>query len=204
MNDERFAGLSDVLVEAERLGFLTDAARQADLAVRFTEAVEAGGWWTDGDTGIDLGSGGGVPGLALALALPGDWHFVEVSGTRARFLRRAAQTLHLDHVRVHELDAAAARTSSLAGTASVVSARSFAGPSATAEAGAPLLRPQGVVVVAEPPEGDRWPLVELALLGLRPIHSVDGPPRLQVLQRDASLPLAGSRSFKAMKASPRF
>lgn len=50
---------------------------------------------------VDFGSGGGFPGLVLAIARP-DWHFtlVEPRNKRASFLQRAEAALGLTNVRV--------------------------------------------------------------------------------------------------------
>ena len=58
----------------------------------------------------------------------------------------------------------------------MVTARSFGAPAVTAECAAPLLRPGGILLVSEPPDGpegpDRWPAGALAELG------IEGPGRL--------------------------
>ena len=51
---------------------------------------------------IDLGSGGGVPGLVLALADPGlDVHLVESTARKCAFLRQVAQQCGID-VKIHQ------------------------------------------------------------------------------------------------------
>ncbi len=57
-----------------------------------------------GDAGpaADLGSGGGLPGMVLALAEPGrPWHLVEADKRKAAFLLTAAAELGVDNVSVH-------------------------------------------------------------------------------------------------------
>jgi 16S rRNA (guanine527-N7)-methyltransferase len=49
----------------------------------------------------DLGSGGGFPGLVLAIATARPFHLVESDRRKAAFLTEAAARLGLDHVRVH-------------------------------------------------------------------------------------------------------
>ena len=49
----------------------------------------------------DLGSGGGFPGLVLAIATRRPFHLVESDRRKAAFLTEAAARLGLDHVRVH-------------------------------------------------------------------------------------------------------
>jgi 16S rRNA (guanine527-N7)-methyltransferase len=69
------------------------------------------------------------------------------------------------------------------GTVDLVVARSFGSPSVTAECAAPLLRPNGRLVVAEPPGGEpeRWDLVGLAQLGMGIGVSRSEPTAFQVL-----------------------
>ena len=119
-------------------------------------------------TVVDLGSGGGVPGLVIGVARP-DLTLVllEATAKRCRFLEAAVQALGLD-ARVVEGRAEVLGHGDLRGTADGVVARSFGAPAATAECAAPLLRLGGILVVSEPPApaADRWPPEGLALLGL--------------------------------------
>jgi 16S rRNA (guanine527-N7)-methyltransferase len=50
---------------------------------------------------IDLGSGGGLPGLILAAALTRPVHLVESDQRKSAFLREAAREMGLAHVTVH-------------------------------------------------------------------------------------------------------
>jgi 16S rRNA (guanine(527)-N(7))-methyltransferase RsmG len=49
----------------------------------------------------DLGSGGGLPGLVLAIGRPAETHLVESDRRKAAFLIEASRALNLPHVRVH-------------------------------------------------------------------------------------------------------
>jgi 16S rRNA (guanine527-N7)-methyltransferase len=49
----------------------------------------------------DLGSGGGLPGLVLAIASPRPFHLVETDRRKAAFLTEAAARLGLAHVSIH-------------------------------------------------------------------------------------------------------
>jgi 16S rRNA (guanine527-N7)-methyltransferase len=51
----------------------------------------------------DLGSGGGFPGLVLAMTARRPFHLVESDRRKAAFLTEAAARLGLDHVRVHTM-----------------------------------------------------------------------------------------------------
>jgi len=113
-------------------------------------------------TVVDLGSGGGVPGLVVA------WHrpdlrvvLVDRRSARSDHLRRLAGRLALsDRVEVRSADAFALDPSSFEPLSAVqaVTARGFGAPSVTAAAASRLLAPGGVLVVSEPPGGadDRW------------------------------------------------
>jgi 16S rRNA (guanine527-N7)-methyltransferase len=119
---------------------------------------------------VDLGSGGGVPGLILAAAGTGlRWHLVESQQRRAQWLTEAVRRLGLSgSVVVEHERAEAVGRGALRGQAALVTARSFGPPAVAAECGAPLLSLGGRMFVAEPPVPDpaRWPADGLAELGL--------------------------------------
>ncbi len=143
-------------------------------------------------TVLDLGSGGGLPGLPLAMVWPAShWVLLDGSQTRAEFLQHAVTTLGLtDRVLVVGERAEVAGRGELRGTFDCVVARSFAGPAPTAECGAPFLRVGGSLVVAEPPGGEpqRWDPQGLALLGLQIGLRVVGRTAYQVLRQDTPCP----------------
>jgi 16S rRNA (guanine527-N7)-methyltransferase len=135
---------------------------------------------------IDLGSGGGVPGLVLAVAWPdSDWVLLDASQRRVDFLNEAVMTLGItSRVTVCRQRAEeAGRDPDLRASADLVVARSFGPPAVAAECAAPFLRRGGHVIVAEPPGGDpsRWPAADLARLGLRVDGTVTEPWALQRL-----------------------
>ena len=128
--------------------------------------------------GVDLGSGGGVPGLVLAMRTPhAHWTLLESQQRRSRFLLEAVQRLEVGRrVAVYAgRTERAGRDVGHRGAYDVAVARSFGPPPVTAEAAAPLLRPGGVLVVSEPPEAaaERWPQAGLAQLGLRAESAVE-------------------------------
>ncbi|HLH99324.1 MAG TPA: RsmG family class I SAM-dependent methyltransferase [Acidimicrobiales bacterium] len=102
---------------------------------------------------LDLGSGGGVPGLVLAFAWP-DTEVVLLDGSAKRtgWLADAVAGLDLeDRVRVVAARAEEAGRGPLRGAVELVTARSFGPPAVTAECAAGFLAPDGVLLVAEPP-----------------------------------------------------
>lgn len=120
----------------------------------------------------DLGSGGGVPALVLMEAWPeSESVLIEASQRRAHFLRDAIHQLGWE-ARARVVEARAeevGRDPAHRGAWGLVTARSFSAPAVTAECGAPLLCPDGLLVVSEPPgRTDRWPPSGLAPLGLQP------------------------------------
>lgn len=141
-------------------------------------------------TVVDLGSGGGVPGLVIAVARP-DLTVVLVDATakRCRFLEAAVVALDLSAT-VVEGRAEVVGRGPWRGTAHAVVARSFGAPAVTAECAAPLLRPDGLLIVSEPPDsgGRRWPPAGVAPLGLEVGYRSVGVPALQVLVQRRSCP----------------
>lgn len=124
---------------------------------------------------VDLGSGGGLPGLVLAARFPGvRFSFIEGSTRRAAFLEEAVVRCQLEgQVEVVAVRAEmAGRDPALRSRCTAVVSRAFGSPGETAECGSPFLGPGGLLVVSEPPEprGEAgWPPDGLALLGLAPI-----------------------------------
>lgn len=130
---------------------------------------------------VDLGSGGGLPGLVIAARLPElAITLVERRRSRADLLQRAVRALRLSHVEVFSgdvRDLASARPHSF----DAVTARSFAAPEVTARWAGELLAPNGRLVVSEPPQAspDRWPDHVLATAGLADLGPVGGIRRFQ-------------------------
>ena len=119
---------------------------------------------------LDLGSGGGLPGLVLALAWRNThWYLVDSSHKRTEWLKSAVISLGLtDNCHVVCERAEHLGRSQLRATFDLVTARSFGPPGPTAECAAPLLKVGGELVVAEPPEptAARWPSRGLDELGM--------------------------------------
>lgn len=122
---------------------------------------------------VDLGSGGGIPGLPLALLWPDSrWALMDASTRRTAFLREAVSRLDLGH-RVEVVQGRAediGREAARRGRFALVVARSFGPPAVVAECGCPLLAVGGRMVVSEPPDVtvSRWPAAGLAVLGAAP------------------------------------
>lgn len=119
---------------------IDDPIRAAWLHYR--DALEALPWFTEGLT-LDVGSGGGFPGIPLALACPErPFLLMEPRRKRATLLSQAAARLKLAHVRVYNGRLADAPT---AQCAQVVTRATFSTLSDLAPAAA-WLRPGGRLV----------------------------------------------------------
>lgn len=200
--------LQDVLTRAEREGFLTESAAMnaeahclaARWSVPFSAAIPM--------RCLDLGSGGGLPALVLALCWPSSWWLLtEVRATRASFLRWAVKALGVSsRVDVMEGDVgrlATRRTNERA--FDLITARSFGPPSVVLEVAAPMARPAARVLVSEPPEGHEWPTELCRSLGFRPIRTTSSRHgRWRVLERLDDAIDGGSRNVASIRRSPRF
>lgn len=137
---------------------------------------------------LDLGSGGGVPGLVLAAHWKQtSFTLLDGSSKRCDFLLEAVENLGWrDRVavlcgRAEDLG----HDASLRAQFDLVVARSFAAPAVTAECAACFMALGAKLVVSEPPEtvsGQRWSPEGLALLGLGPANLHNEVPRLAVME----------------------
>jgi 16S rRNA (guanine527-N7)-methyltransferase len=161
--------LLECLSDAQRIGAvgrgpLTDALEQASGYACAPDHALAGRI-------VDLGSGGGLPALPLALMHPRTttWTLVEAWDRRASLLRRSVRALELlDRVEVLSRRAEDVGRGPLRGQADAVVARSFGPASVTLECAAPLLRVGGRVVVSVREDDPAWPDEAIATLGLAP------------------------------------
>ncbi|HCB37246.1 MAG TPA: hypothetical protein DEP66_03315, partial [Acidimicrobiaceae bacterium] len=157
----------------------------------------------------DLGAGGGVPGLVVALDHPSvSITLLDRSERCCAFLDRAVDDLGLaDRVEVLLADAAdAAHEPDHRGAYDVVLSRSFGPPAATAECGAALLGTGGLLVVSEPPavERSRWPPAPLAGLGLELERRVGPEPNFVVLRLVSPCPAGRPRPWAQIVKRPLY
>ena len=184
--------LEEVLEEARREGFLGPGpvVGHIEHSAGFVQAVGA----PHPRQVVDLGSGGGIPGLVLAGAWPEAMvRLLDSNERRSLFLASAIAILGFDgrvvvgHARAEE----AGRDPAWRGQADLVVARSFGPPAVTAECAAPLLAVGGRLVVSEPPNepGERWPAAGLAALGMRPVSRFEQAfSRFQILRQEEPCP----------------
>lgn len=165
--------LLEILRRAQDLGMFGPGAIEGQLA--HAEAFVGLALADDPAAGLpflDLGSGGGLPGLVLALRPDATGTLLDSQQRRAEFLTEAVAALGL----VDRIVVVAGRAEEIArdpehrGRYGLVTARSFASPAVTAECAVGFLAPGGRLVVSEPPGGapERWASPQLAALGLSP------------------------------------
>ena len=209
MDDTR---LLEVLGRSRSLGFLGPGSVRVhvDHADGFAAGIEQPTRF------LDLGSGGGVPGLVLARRWPESRAvLLDARERRCAFLRGAAQDLDLGE-RVAVLWARAEEAGhrdDLRGGFDLVVARGFGPPAVTAECGAPFLRLGGTLAVSEPPEDEdavaltdasaRWAPAGLARLGLTVGRSWTDRYRYQALDQSRTLsPAVPAQARDPGKAPP--
>lgn len=186
MTDPR-THLLELLEESQRLGFLGPGpvVFHVEHSLAFLPHIR-------GTRVLDLGSGGGVPGLVLATL--GQLEHISLLDSRARrvsFLEQALAELGLDGEVLCGRAETLGRDPRLRQAFDTVVSRSFGPPAVTAECGSPFLVSGGRLVVSEPPDGglDRWSRDGLARLGLADLGPVTtGMVHLRVLEQRTPCP----------------
>lgn len=160
---------------------------------------------------LDLGSGGGVPGLPLFVRhaqLSGV--LLDASEKRCAFLSWAIAELDLqDRVEVRRGRAEQlGHESDLRSQFDVVTCRGFGPPSATVEGAVAFLSDGGVLVISEPPEGRVWSSDQLETVGLQQLVMSQSDPLdrgdalIVAFSRIAATPSHLPRSIKKQRAKP--
>lgn len=166
--------LETVLAEAQRIGLigpgsLLAAIEQGD---RFAASVPVSASGV-----VDIGSGGGLPGLVIRARRP-DVSLVLVDRRQRAcdFLRRSVEALGwASTVQVVEADVASVSgVNGGLGQCDVVTARGFGPPGLVAELALPLLRPGGLLIVSAVGAGESWPTDGVALFGAQVLSRENG------------------------------
>lgn len=186
--------LRPALARSSEFGFLGSMPvdDQIDHALGFVAVLE-GRLGGPPRSVIDLGTGGGVPGLVLVSCWP-ETRIVlmDASERRTGFLSETLRGWggggNAEVVRGRAEDLG--RDPGMRELFQAVTSRSFGTPALTAECGASFLEVGGWMVVSEPPDLEpslRWPADGLTLVGLEPAGStrVAGRFGYQVLHKTA-------------------
>ncbi|HUF98870.1 MAG TPA: RsmG family class I SAM-dependent methyltransferase [Ilumatobacter sp.] len=179
--------LLETLRQAQRFGFF--GSRPIDEAVEHSRSfVDALSSASPPNRLVDLGSGGGLPGLVLAdVFRTTTIVLTDRREKRTDFLSRAVSRLAYSHVSVVPGDVESLCRSVEARTSlafDVVTARGFGPPEVTLRFARRLMTVDGSIVISEPPNGDRWDPALLNELGLA------GEPRgrVRVFRASSHLP----------------
>lgn len=159
--------LFTVLERARTAGFFGPGPIRvhADHAMAFGQEIPL-----EATTLLDLGSGGGLPGLPLFVRLPHlSGVLLDASEKRCAFLSWAVAELGLsERVEVHRGRAEElGHQPELREGFDAVTCRGFGPPAATIEAAVGFMSDGGTLVISEPPERREWDPEVLSEVGLR-------------------------------------
>ncbi|MBW4076938.1 MAG: hypothetical protein HIU84_00185 [Acidobacteria bacterium] len=202
--------LSRALEESRARGFLGPGAIEPHIA----HALGFASCWDDisptpPTSFLDLGSGGGLPGLVLLEHWSCRGVFVDSMVKRMNFLREvltwpgAPQYGEVITGRAEQI----ARESDFEGSFDVVTARSFGPPAVVAECAVRFLKIGGVLIVSEPPNDEdvsRWDERALGRLGLESRGRVRHNAAYQVLVKVAPTPQEFPRPIGVPGKNPLF
>lgn len=206
---ESLVVLRELLQRSADFGFLGPgpAEAQLDHALRMGQVVAD--LVGDGTTLLDLGSGGGVPGLVIACQLPlVTVTLMESQGRRCDFLQEAADRLWdrleitclVEHGRAEVLS----RRIDLDAAFQTVVARSFGPPAVVSECAARFLADEGYLFVAEPPvaESGRWSETGLQSLGMELLEVKTIPVPIAIVRRVGKLEMSVPRRDGVPRRKP--
>jgi 16S rRNA (guanine527-N7)-methyltransferase len=203
--------VSDTLVEllgiARDRGFLGPG----DVAFHVEHARVFIGLLDDGARVLDLGSGGGVPGLVLVVERPDlSLTMLDANGRRTAFLEEAIAALDaIDRVDVIRGRAeVVGRDPQMRGAFDQVVSRSFGPPGVVAECAAPFLRVGGRLIVSEPEDAAemcRWDPAGLSIVGMSAGPTLrQSPATLQMIEQTERCPDRYPRRIGVPSKRPLF
>jgi len=203
--------LSRALEDSRARGFLGPAALEphVDHALEFAQVWESL-HEAPPNRFLDMGSGGGLPGLVLLERWASSGVLLDSMERRTSFLAEvlAREGAPVLGEVVTERAEIAARRDGFSASFDLVVVRSFGPPSRVAECGTRFLRIGGVLVVSEPPgpeQGEaRWNVGALEELGLRLSSYVRHEFGFQVITKVSPTPDQFPRSTTSLKKRPLF
>ena len=153
---------------------------------------------------VDVGSGGGSPGIPIAIALGLPVTLLEATGTKCRFLERAAAALEVPCAVVHARSEEYARGEGR-DRFPLALARALAPPPVAAELVLPLVAVGGAAILWTGAGVDADAVARTAgLVGgaVEASHSLDGSRRLVVLRKHDATPERFPRRPGIARARP--
>lgn len=220
---DRLAGFLAILLDANARTNLTAITDPAEAWLRHIldalTLLPMLAELSDGARVIDVGSGGGLPALPLAIVSPRlEFTLLEATGKKVAFLREAIADLGLGNARVIQARAEQAgqdrgarnpdgtRSGGLREAFDAVTARAVGRLAVVAELTVPLAKPSGLVLLVKGRRADEE-LAEaaeaLAILGARHAGTVDTPTgRVVVLEKSCLTPRTYPRRDGDPKRAP--
>jgi 16S rRNA (guanine527-N7)-methyltransferase len=157
---------------------------------------------------LDLGSGGGLPGLVLLHRWRCSAVFLDSMTKRSNFLAEVLEWPDSpEGVAVTARAEEAARWPEFDQVFDLVTARSFGPPAVTAECAVRFLKIGGVLVVSEPPddsETGRWNPMGLSQLGLNDLGRTRHGSAFRVLVKESATAPRFPRESGVPKKKPLF
>lgn len=156
------------------------------------------------DEAVDVGSGGGSPGIPIALALDLPLVLLEATGTKCRFLERAVAALGAPCTVVHARSEEYARGDGR-DRFPLALARALAPPPVAAELVLPLVAPGGAAILWTGAQVDAAALAATAALvngAVEAVHDVAPAGRLVVLRKVGVTPERFPRRPGIARARP--
>lgn len=208
----RLAAYCELLLEGNREMNLIGPATESDMATRHIldslAPLRAG--LRAPRRLIDVGSGAGLPGIPLAIALPDtEVVLLDSLGKRCAFLRRTAEALSLSNVTVVEARAEEAAHTPLRESFDAVTARAVTKMSALAELCLPFLRTGGVFCAYKTARAEEETAAAarvVRILGGEPMPPFDyelsgAAMRLVLLGKKSPTPIKYPRPWGSIKKS---
>lgn len=131
----------------------------------------------------DIGSGGGFPGIPLAVARPElEFLLVDRNQRKCRFLQQVAQALDLVNVSVRCADVAKLH-SDLGGRFGTAVSRAVADPETMVGLAAPLLEPGGILVLLTATRGHGMAVPPGARRELKQIPGLERPHEVVIIEQ---------------------
>lgn len=144
-----FARHAELLVEWNAVSNLTTITRPEDIAVQhFVDSLSAAGAVPAGAEVLDIGTGGGFPGIPLHVTVPGvRTVLLDAARKKVSFLRHVIRTIRLERVEaLHARVEALHEDSEQRGRYDVIVSRAFASMPDLLHAAVPLIKPGGRIV----------------------------------------------------------